>query len=307
MSALSVIPATAATDAPPPSPMRTAGHQLIRRQRRALPPLLDVLVVAAIVLLLLMALVGPLIAPHDPFRSEPSMRLLPAGPDYWLGTDSEGRDILSRLLAGAQPTILSALLVVAISTAMGVAAAALAAAGPRWVDETVMRTGDILLALPGLLLALAIAATLGSGLEAAIIALVATSFPATMRIARASIERTMSESYVEAARTMGLSRWRLMSRHVLPNSMDEVIVNATALIGQVTLIMAGLSFIGVGAQPPSAEWGAMASASAKYIFTNWPAAFLPGLFITISAVAFALLGEMLQTRLDPALRTGGRR
>ncbi|WP_160165907.1 ABC transporter permease [Actinoplanes sp. OR16] len=267
-------------------------------------PWLDTVVVAIIAVLVLMAVFGPLVAPHDPYRSDPALRLLGPSSDYWLGTDEEGRDVLSRLLVGARPTLLSALVVVAVSTVIGILVASVAALGGRWVDEVLMRACDILLSLPGLMLALAVATALGSGLTGAIIALIVAMFPATARLARGTILRTLTAGYVEAARVQGSSKLALMLRHVLPNSLDEVLINATLQIGGVTLIMSGLSFIGVGAQPPSAEWGAMASTAARYVTVNWPAAILPGLLITVSVVAFGLLGDMLQIRRDPTLRKG---
>ncbi|MEU4564235.1 ABC transporter permease [Actinoplanes sp. NPDC023936] len=273
-------------------------------RRPARRPWLDHLVLAVIGLLVLAAIFGPLLAPHDPYRSDPSLRLLGPSSQFWLGTDEEGRDVLSRLLVGARPTLLSALVVVLVSTALGLLVASVAALGGRWADEILMRTCDILLSLPGLMLALAVATALGSGLTGAIIALVVAMFPATARLARGTILRTLTTGYVEAAKVMGTSRVTLMLRHVLPNSLDEVLINATLQIGGVTLILSGLSFIGVGAQPPSAEWGAMASTAARYVTVNWPAAILPGLLITISVVAFGLLGDMLQVRRDPTLRKG---
>ncbi|WP_445527997.1 ABC transporter permease [Streptomyces cyslabdanicus] len=277
---------------------------LVRPRRRRCSAWADRAVLILVVLLGLLVLVGPYLAPYDPYRSDAAMQLLPPSGAHLLGTDDQGRDVLSRLLVGARPTLLSALVVVGLGTAIGVLVAALAALGGRWADEVLMRCCDILLALPGLMLALAIAAALGSGLTASIIALVVATFPATARLARGSVRRTMSAAYVEAARATGVSRPVLMVRHVLPNSLDEVLVNATFQIGGVTLIMSGLAFIGVGAQPPSAEWGAMAASASAYMGTDWAAAVLPGLLITVSVVAFGLLGDMLQVRRDPALRGG---
>lgn len=272
-----------------------------KQSRTARTSWFERVVFTVVAFLLLLAVFGPLLAPMDPYRSRPTDKLIAPGAAHWFGTDQQGRDILSRLLTGARATLLSALLIVVAAAVIGILVATAAAVGGRWVDQIIMRMCDIALALPALVLALGIAVALSPGLTSAIIAMIFALWPSFARITRSAIRQSMSASYVEGARCMGASKLRLMFRHVLPNSLDIVIVQAAFDIGGTTIILAGLSYIGVGAQPPSAEWGAMASDGASYIVTAWWAALIPGLAITIVAITFGLFGDILQVRRDPAL------
>lgn len=256
-------------------------------------------VVAALVLL---AAVGPLLAPGSIYTSNMLETLMPPSAEHWLGTDDQGRDIFWRLVAGAQLSLFSTVLVVFLYSLIGIAVATLATVGPRWLDELLMRITDIGLALPGLVVALGIATVLGPSLQSGIIALALTGWPMTARILRTTMRQTMEQPFVEGARILGVSRTRLMLKHVLPNSIDVLIVKWAGDISFTMLILAGLSFIGVGAQPPSPEWGAMISGARGYMSIAWWAVAAPGAAIVINAVAFALLADILQVRRDPSLQ-----
>ena len=252
--------------------------------------------------LLLVALIGPFIAPASIYTSDMVMTLMPPSATNWLGTDDQGRDIFWRLIAGAQLSLFSSILVVALYSAIGMIVATLATIGPSWVDELLMRITDIGMSLPGLVVALGIATVLGPSLQSGIIALALTGWPMTARILRTTMRQTMEQPFVEGARVLGVSPLRLMLKHVLPNSIDVLIIKWAGDISFTMLILAGLSFIGVGAQPPSPEWGAMISSARSYMAIAWWAVAAPGAAIVINAVAFALLADILQVRRDPSLR-----
>ncbi|MCR1785699.1 ABC transporter permease [Nocardioides carbamazepini] len=270
----------------------------VRRTRRRLP-WLDRIAYGTVVLLLGLAILGPLLTPHDPYAVDLGQALQAPSGGHLLGTDGLGRDVLSRALAGARSSILGALLAVAGAAAIGILVACVATIGGRWVDDVVMRFCDITLSLPVMVMALGVAVALGPSLRSAVIAMVVAWWPGFARIARAEMRTVITSPYVEAARVLGASRWRVMLRHVLPNSLDGVYVQATLEIGGATLIMAGLSFVGAGAQPPSAEWGAMVETGARYLTSAWWISVVPGLLITLTALAFAISGDSLRTRNHP--------
>ncbi|MEA5455727.1 ABC transporter permease [Sinomonas sp. JGH33] len=259
-------------------------------------------VIAVVVLLLLLAVFGPLIAPDSVFRSDILDALAPPGSAHWLGTDEQGRDVLWRIVVGARFSLLSAVAVVTGFSVLGILIATLATLGGRFVDEVIMRIVDAALAFPPIIFALGVAAALGPSLNSAIIAMIATGWPFTARLLRGVMRETMAQTFVENARVLGVSRTRLMLRHVLPNSLDVLLVKWAGDIGNSILILGGLSFVGVGAQPPSAEWGAMVTSAKGVISTAWWAALAPGIAIAITATAFGLLGDILQVRFNPELR-----
>jgi peptide/nickel transport system permease protein len=270
----------------------------VRRTRRRVP-WLDRIAYGTVVALLVLAVVGPLLTPHDPYSVDLGQALQAPSGDHLLGTDGLGRDVLSRALAGARASILGALLAVAGAALIGILVASVATIGGRWVDDIVMRFCDITLSLPVMVMALGVAVALGPSLRSAVIAMVVAWWPGFARIARAEMRTVITSPYVEAARVLGASRWRLMLRHVLPNSLDGVYVQATLEIGGATLIMAGLSFVGAGAQPPSAEWGAMVETGSRYLTNAWWISVVPGVLITVTALAFALSGDSLRNRNHP--------
>ncbi|MEV0087686.1 ABC transporter permease [Saccharopolyspora sp. NPDC050642] len=276
--------------------------QLIRSTRSTKWNTLDAIVIALVCLVVATALLGPPLAPESVFRSNVLEALQPPSAAHWFGTDDQGRDVLWRLVAGARETLLAAMLVVVSYSAIGCLVAVLATVGGRWLDEVLMRVTDIALALPGMVVALGFAAAMGPSLKSAIIAMVLAGWPMTARLLRGVMHETMAMPFVAGARVLGVSRTRLMLRHVLPNSLDALLVKWAGDIGFTVLLLAGLSFIGVGAQPPSAEWGAMISGAKGYIATAWWVALAPGLAIAVTAASFGLLGDLLQVRRNPALR-----
>ncbi|MBB6405735.1 ABC transporter permease [Arthrobacter sp. AZCC_0090] len=266
-------------------------------------PGMQLIVPTVVVLLLVLAIVGPLIAPDAlVYRSDILSALAPPSSTHWLGTDEQGRDVFWRIIAGAQSSLLSAVAIVTGFSFVGVLVATLATLGGKWADEVLMRVVDAALAFPPIIFALGVAAALGPSLNSAIIAMILTGWPVTARVLRGVMKETMSQPFVENARVLGVSRTRLMLRHVLPNSLDVLVVKWAGDVGNTILILGGLSFVGVGAQPPSAEWGAMVTSAKGVIATAWWAAFTPGIAIAITATAFGLLGDILQVRFNPALR-----
>lgn len=263
----------------------------------------EISVFTAVAALLLLALVGPFLAPESIYTSNMLMTLMPPSAEHWLGTDDQGRDIFWRLIAGAQLSLFATILVVILYSAIGTLIATLATVGPRWLDELLMRITDIGMSLPGLVVALGIATVLGPSLQSGIIAMALTGWPMTARILRTTMRQTMEQPFVEGARVLGVSRGRLMLKHVLPNSVDVLIVKWAGDVSYTMLILAGLSFIGVGAQPPSPEWGAMISGARSYMSIAWWAVAAPGAAIVVNAVAFALLADILQVRRDPSLQS----
>ncbi|SMG58110.1 ABC transporter permease [Paraburkholderia susongensis] len=275
---------------------------IARGALRTTPSFFDTGVYMLVALLVVMAVFGPMVAPDSVYVSDIRNALMPPSAAHWFGTDDQGRDVMWRVIAGARATLLSAMLIVTAYSLIGVLIATLAAVGPRWLDETLMRITDIGLALPGLVVALGFAAALGPSLQSAIIAKAITGWPVTARLLRAILRQTMTAQFVVGAQAMGVSRWRLMTRHVLPNSLDILVVKWAGDIGGAVLVLAGMSFIGVGAQPPSAEWGAMIANAKGYVANAWWVVAAPGVAIVLAAVGFGLLGDILQVRRDPGLR-----
>jgi peptide/nickel transport system permease protein len=258
---------------------------------------LDGLVLAVVALAVLLAVFGPLIAPGTVTTSNILDAMQAPSAHHWFGTDDQGRDVAWRIVAGARESLLSALLVVAGYSLIGCVIAAAAAFGGKLVDEILMRLTDAVLAIPTIIFALGFAAALGPGLNSAIIALVITAWPVTARLLRGEIRQTLAMPYVAGARVLGMSRSRLLFRHILPNSLDALVVKWGADVGSTVLVITSLSFIGAGPQPPSPEWGAMVSEGANYITSSWWMALFPGLAIAVVAVAFALLADLIQERM----------
>jgi peptide/nickel transport system permease protein len=261
-------------------------------------PWLDRVVIAVVVLAVLVAVIGPLVAPSSQTTTSNILDAMRApSAQHWLGTDDQGRDIAWRIVAGARESLLSALLVVAGYSVIGAAVATVAAFGGKVVDEVLMRLTDAVMAIPTIIFALGFTAALGVGLKSAIIALIITAWPVTARMLRGEIRQTLAMPYVAGARVLGMSRRRLLFKHILPNSLDALIVKWGGDVGSTVLVITSLSFIGAGPQPPSPEWGAMVSEGANYITSAWWMALFPGMAIAIVAVAFALLADVIQERL----------
>ena len=253
---------------------------------------------AIIVVLLLAAAFAPLIAPFDPLAQALDKRLLPPSAVNWLGTDALGRDIFSRIVYGARITLVIVLLVVVTVGPFGLLVGAASGYFGGWVDRLLMRITDVFLAFPRLVLALAFVAALGPGIVNAIIAIAITTWPPYARVARAETMVIRNQDYIEAMRLQGASRARIIWKHVVPMCMPSLIVRTTFDMAGIILTAAGLGFLGLGAQPPMPEWGAMISAGREQIFDQWWVATFPGLAICIVALGFNLLGDGLRDVMD---------
>ena len=245
------------------------------------------------------ALLAPWLATHDPIRIEFSGKLESPGTKYLLGSDSMGRDLFSRVLYGARTSLLVGTVVTVLAMAIGVPIGLLAGYYGGRLDSVLMRTTDVFLAFPPLLLPMAITAAIGAGLFNAMMALAVSWFPWYARIMRASVMRVKSDLYVSAARAMGVRHAHIMVRHVVPNALTPVVVQGSLDFGYVILAAASLSFIGIGAQPPDIEWGLMVAAErAKFLDFPWTV-LCPGLAIFVTVLAVNLVGDGIRDLLDP--------
>lgn len=279
------------SDAPASRRQATLGLAYRRWRRFAGNPL-NLLGLAILAALVAIALVAPFVMPHDPLRQVLADRLLPPGsPSHWLGTDQLGRDILSRLIAGSRLTLGIAILVVAIGTTAGYCGGL--------VDSALMRITDVALAFPKIVLALAFAAALGPGVVNAVVAISITAWPAYARLARAETLRIANADFIHAARLQGASDLRIVRRYVMPLCLSSVIVRATLDMAGIILTVAGLGFLGLGAQPPSPEWGFMVASGRNVLLDAWWVATLPGAAILVVSIAFNLLGDGLRDVFDP--------
>ncbi len=245
------------------------------------------------------AAIGPVVAPYDPTAQDLANRLQGPSLAHPFGTDQLGRDVFSRLLYGARLSLGIALAVTAIRLVLGTVIGLVAGYLGGWIDELLMRLVDVQLAFPGLVLALVIAGILGPSLRNVMIALAVVGWASYARIVRASVLSTKEREFVRAARLMGVSRVRIAIRHLLPNVASPVVVLATLNLGTVILGTAGLSFIGLGAQPPTPEWGTMLSAGRHHLRDAWWIANVPGVAIMLTVLGFNLLGDGLRDVLDP--------
>jgi peptide/nickel transport system permease protein len=249
--------------------------------------------------LVVVALVAPWLAGHSPIEQNLQARLLPPGGGHWLGTDALGRDIFARLVHGARITLLIVALVAAIAAPVGLIMGCSAGYFGGWVDAVLMRITDVFLAFPRLILALAFVAALGPGIENAILAIAITAWPPYARIARAETITIRTSGFIQAARLQGASASRILVGHVVPLTSSSVIVRVTLDMAGVILTAAGLGFLGLGAQPPAAEWGAMIAAGRQFMLDQWWVAAAPGLAILVVSLGFNLLGDGLRDVLDP--------
>jgi peptide/nickel transport system permease protein len=254
------------------------------------------------VLLLLVAIFAPLLAPHPAdagTATHPTQALLAPSGDHPFGTDQVGRDILTRVLYGARTSLRIAAVVLVLSALVGVPLGIAAGYFGGWADDVIMRVTDIFLAFPALLLSLALAAVLTPSVGNATIAIAVTWWPWYARLARGAAAQVAGRGYIESARALGVSRVRILARHVLPNATTPVIVQMSLDVGGIILTAAALSFLGLGAQDPTAEWGLMVSQGQGYLSTQWWFPVFPGVAIVVAALAFNLLGDGLRQVLDP--------
>jgi dipeptide transport system permease protein len=255
-----------------------------------------------------LAVFAPLIAPYDPSLQNRGDLLVPpfweAGgtASYLLGTDAVGRDILSRLIYGARYSLFIGFFVVATALASGIVIGLVVGFFRGWVDIVIMRVMDVILAFPALLLALVMVAVLGPGLVNAMIAIAVTLLPHFVRLTRAAVLNERDKDYVVAARVAGARPLRLMTRTILPNCLPPLIVQATLSFSDAILAAAALGFLGMGAQPPTPEWGTMLAEAREFILRAWWVVTFPGLAILITVLAINLVGDGLRDALDPRLK-----
>lgn len=257
-----------------------------------------------IVVWTLLAIVAPFIAPHSPTETDTISKLQGPTVAHWLGTDNYGRDILSRILYGARISIWTGLIGVGISFIIGVPLGAIAAFYGGKLGNFIMRCMDVLLAFPSLILAMAIAASLGPGLISAMIAVGIVGIPEFARLMYGQTITLKEKEFVEASFAIGVKDSTIMFRHIFPNALGPILVHATLGMGFAILVASSLSFLGLGIQPPTPEWGAMISEGREYIITGeWWLVTFPGLAIATSILGFNLLGDGLRDVLDPRLRS----
>jgi peptide/nickel transport system permease protein len=287
MNALLVTPGTE------PTPARVPGHRL-----PALQP--GLVLAAAFALLLLAALVAPnLIAPADPYAVDPANAFQPPGAAHLFGTDQSGRDEFSCILWGARQSLWVGVLATLIGVVGGLVLGLLAGLGGKVADAVTSRFIDVLFAFPGLLLALVLIVVLGRGIGPTAVAVGIGSIPGYARILRGQVLQVQQSGYVEASRALGWSPARRLVATVIPNTMRPLLAMVTLGIGQAVVWASALGFLGLGAEPPTAEWGTMLADGRSYIQVAWWIAFFPGLFITLTALSATAIGRFLQSRFEP--------
>ena len=259
--------------------------------------MLGLLIVLALVFV---AMFANLLAPYSPTEGDlRTTRLLAPSLAHWAGTDDQGRDILSRLIHGSRITLFVVVLVAVLAAPIGLLVGTVAGYAGGLVDAALMRITDIFLAFPRLILALAFVAALGPGIENAVIAIAITSWPPYARLARAETLTIRQTDYIAAVQLLGASPWRIVLRHIMPLCLSSVIVRVTLDMAGIILTAAGLGFLGLGAQPPTPEWGAMIASGRQYVLDQWWVAAAPGAAIFLISLAFNLLGDGLRDALDP--------
>lgn len=263
---------------------------------------LTVIGLALILLFALSAILAPWVAPMDPVNQVLTQRLEPPSAEHWLGMDQLGRDVFSRLLYGARISLTVGLVVVISSVILGTLVGLTAGYMGGWVDEVLMRVTDIFLAFPPLILAMSIAGALGPNLNNAMVAIAVVTWPVYARLVRGQVLALREREFVQAARGIGAPTPRILFRHLLPNSLAPILVQASFDMGGAILAAAGLSFIGFGARPPTPEWGVMISEGSKFFSTQPWLSFFPGLAILLTVASFNLIGDGLRDALDPRLR-----
>jgi len=251
------------------------------------------LIIFFLLVVVLLAIVGPAIAPYDPLDVQLKEKLDPPSPRHLLGTDNLGRDTLSRIIVATRVSLGTGLMILVISATAGTIFGMMSGYYGGWLDEVMMRITDIFLAFPSLVLALAIAAVLGPSLRNAMLAISVTWWPWYARLVRAEVLRIREEEYILAAHCLGIPTWRIGLFHIFPNVIVPVTVQAAMDMGAALVTASGLSFIGLGVQPPQPEWGAMISEGRDYVFAAWWMGVFPGLAIFGSVYLFNVLGDAI--------------
>ena len=257
---------------------------------------------AIILIVVFMAIFAPLIAPYDPYKINTGTRLEQPSSEHWLGCDTVGRDTLSRVIYGSRTSLLVGLGAVSISTLIGTLLGLIAGYYGGWIFNIIMRLTDTLMALPMLVFAMIIAALLGGGLKNVIIALGIQGIATHCRLMCGQVLTLKENDYVLAGRTIGVSDWRMMFRHIFPNGFSPILVSITVGLGATILGEAGLSFLGVGINPPECAWGSMINAGYLHILNNPILSFAPGAALALTVFGFNMMGDGLRDALDPRLR-----
>jgi peptide/nickel transport system permease protein len=278
---------------------RSRVHDALSLARRLMQNRLTAVGMVIIAALVLLATFAPWLAPADPLQQDLTRALLPPGPGQWFGTDEFGRDVLSRLLHGTRITLFIVLLVTVVVGPLGMAIGVLAGYLGGRVDTVLMRLTDVVLSFPSLILALAFVAALGPGLDHAVLAIALTAWPPIARLARAEALTLRQADFIVAAQLQGASHLRVMVTHLAPLCLPSVLVRLTMNMASVVLTAAGLGFLGLGAQPPLPEWGAMISEGRRYMLDSWWLVAAPGAAILAVSMAFNLVGDGLNDALDP--------
>ena len=280
----------------PRSRLRPDWGYLAYRLRRSPLTMVGLLMIIGV---LVAVLIVPLFLTTNPDKIDLTARLAAPSWQHWFGTDEVGRDIFTRVLYGGRISIGVGFFVVFVSAGSGVIIGALAGVVGRWVDTVVMRLMDVIMSVPSLVLTLALAAALGPSLWNAMLAIALVRIPAYVRLVRGQTLTLRESGYVKAARVFGANPWQLLRWHIAANALPPIIVQATLDVGNAILMASALSFIGLGAQPPTAEWGAMVATGRNYILDQWWYSGFPGAAILFTAVAFNLLGDGLRDLIDP--------
>jgi peptide/nickel transport system permease protein len=283
----------------PNNAFQSAMQQLYQGWLRFASHPLGLVGLGIILLLVLVAIAAPWLTPYDPAAQDMMGRLQPPSAEHWFGTDEFGRDVFTRVAYGARTTLHIIMLVTLIVAPIGLTIGACAGYLGGWVDEVLMRITDIFLSFPGLVLALGFAAALGPGITNAIIAIALTAWPPMARLARAEALSLRRADFIAAVRLQGASKMRIIARHILPMCLPSVIVRLTLNMAGIILTAAGLGFLGLGAQPPLAEWGAMVSTGREFMIDCPWVITAPGIAIAVVSLAFNLAGDALRDVLDP--------
>ncbi|HUX87472.1 MAG TPA: ABC transporter permease, partial [Chloroflexota bacterium] len=251
-------------------------------------------------IVLLVALFAPVLAPYNPNFVNLSVKLTPPNHQYWFGTDEDGRDLLSRIIYGCRLSVSTGLLVMVITTVVGAILGAVAGYNGGLLDEVIMRISDFFMAFPYLILAMAIAFTLGASMQNAILSIIVVFWPSYARLIRGQVTSIRHREFVDAARVLGAPTWRIIVRHILPQTWSSLVVKFSLDLGFAVIALASLGFIGLGAPPPTSEWGTMIADSRNYALSAWWYGLGPGLAIFLAVLGFNLVGDAVQELIEPS-------
>lgn len=257
--------------------------------------------VGLLVIMLVLAVFGSRIVPYDPLEISFTDKLQRPSVQHWFGTDEAGRDVFSRVIVGTRISLVAALVVILLATAIGVPVGLMSGYLGGWTDHVAMRITDMFVGFPALILAIAVAAAIGPGLTHGMIAVSVVWWPGYARLMRGEVLALRSRLYVEAARALGVTDARIVFRHILPNTLTPLIVKMTSDVGYAILYIASLGFIGLGAPPPMPEWGTMIADARSYLLGYWWYPTFPGVALSLAVIAFNLSGDALQAAVNPAM------